>query len=51
VKAAEDISIALMVAVLGLPLGAQQKEERRMQNAGTAIKEGGSVAHGLEKRQ
>jgi len=51
VKAAEELSIALMVAVLGLPLGAQQKEEQRMQNAGTAIKEGGSVVHWLGKRR
>jgi hypothetical protein len=31
--------------MLGRPLGAQQKEEQRVQNAETAIKESGSVAH------
>jgi hypothetical protein len=51
VKAAKDLSIALMVAVLGLPLGAQQKEEQKVRNAGTAMKKGGSVAHRLGKRQ
>jgi lipid-binding SYLF domain-containing protein len=31
--------IALMIAMFGLPLGAQQKEEQRVRNAGTAMKE------------
>ncbi|MGA7922312.1 MAG: lipid-binding SYLF domain-containing protein [Candidatus Acidiferrales bacterium] len=33
------LSIALMIALLGLPLEAQQKEQQRVQNAGTTIKE------------
>jgi len=31
--------VLLMIAMLGLPLGAQQKEEERVQNAGTTMKE------------
>jgi lipid-binding SYLF domain-containing protein len=33
------LSILLMVGMLGLPVGAQSKEEQRVQNAGTVIKE------------
>jgi lipid-binding SYLF domain-containing protein len=33
------LSIVFVIALLGLPVGAQQKEEQRVQNAGTAIKE------------
>jgi len=33
------LSILVMVGILGLPVGAQSKEEQRVQNAGTVIKE------------
>jgi SH3 domain-containing YSC84-like protein 1 len=33
------LSILLMVGMLGLPVGAQSKEEQRVQNAGTVMKE------------
>ena len=33
------LSILLMVGMLGLPIGAQSKEEQRVQNAGTVMKE------------
>jgi lipid-binding SYLF domain-containing protein len=33
------LSIVFVIALLGLPVGAPQKEEQRVQNAGTAIKE------------
>jgi lipid-binding SYLF domain-containing protein len=33
------LSIVFVIALLGLPVGAQQKEEQRVQNVGTAIKE------------
>jgi lipid-binding SYLF domain-containing protein len=33
------LSIVLMIAMLGLPLGARPKEEQRVQNAGTVMKE------------
>ncbi len=33
------LSMVLMVAMLSLPVGAQQKEEERVQNAGTVMKE------------
>jgi lipid-binding SYLF domain-containing protein len=33
------LSILVMVGMLGLPVGAQSKEEQRVQNAGTVIKE------------
>jgi lipid-binding SYLF domain-containing protein len=33
------LSIVLMIAMLGLPLGARQKEEQRVQNAGTVMRE------------
>src|ERR1700681_2303508 len=31
--------VVLMIAMLGLPLGAQPREEQRVQSAGTAMKE------------
>ena len=31
--------IGIMIALLGAPLGAQQKEQQRVHNAGTAIRE------------
>jgi hypothetical protein len=37
--------------MLGRPLVAQRKEEQRVQNAETAIKEAGSVAHRRGKLQ
>ncbi len=33
------LAIVLMVALLGLPVGAQQKEEQRVRNAGTVPRE------------
>jgi len=40
-----------MIAPLGLPLvGAQQKEEQRVQNAGTAIKEILNVPDGIPQQ-
>jgi SH3 domain-containing YSC84-like protein 1 len=39
VKMMKYLSIVLMFALLGLPVGAQQKETQRVQNAGTVMKE------------
>ena len=39
VKAMRYLLVLLMIAMLGLPLVAQQKEEGRVQNAGTTMKE------------
>jgi SH3 domain-containing YSC84-like protein 1 len=39
VEAMRYLLVLLMIAMLGQPLGAQQKEEQRVQNAGTTMKE------------
>jgi len=39
VKAVRYLLVVLMIAMLGLPLGAQPREGQRVQNAGTAMKE------------
>jgi len=39
VDAMRHLLVAVLVAMLGLPLGAQQKEEERVRNAGSTIKE------------